>query len=603
MHRCLHLLGHVILWTLADAGYDASWDEEWTRQGLKCGSDDASAELSHWCNSFCTGLMRILRLRNDATFSAGSLYELERVADTMDVWRVCGLGWHSVWLCRATERLRLLRPSLQTEPGQGTTKEAFGIITTGEVVLRNYFRNVNLTVMFGKIVGAAMFFHADRFLSEIMLRFPFLIDYDVESVKEPCSSELVALREYLLQDAPTLGPLGMSTCKGRTGCDQELKLQRWRGSPLRISRNLQTIEVAALLLAEADFMRQGKLDKLKGHDKMECQRLLNLGQSFLLQAYRHELPRSRAGPDNIYIYTSGLLSLTARSSVPIFSVLDRLESLMAPPLALDTASESWKHRLFFMHLLPTNSIESTQVRGFMDLHCDMPFKNMLLAKGQLLRGSAQIRVVEVGAHLGGCILHAITHLGDQARGLAIEPYAPAAAALRRTVVTNGIEKQLMVDDRFICADSRQQFIPRTIQSGILYQTEWEQVSSSTAFDADRTRTKACASLTTVLKESRFDAVDVLRVHVLGRELEVLQSAQPMLAAGRVRSIAVAVLCDHGQSMFGQDIGRIAQLLHSHGYVLQYEGWVGYEVFEMISCNRSSVSGGTTTLFAHLDPSH
>lgn len=599
MHCCLRLLGHVILWALANAGYDAVWNKAWADRGLRCGSDNAPADLLHWCHSFCTGLMRILRLRNDATFSSG-LKATERSADSMDVWAVCGLGWHSLWLGKAADQLQILRPNLEMKPDQHD-REALGLVSTAEMVLRNYLQNINMTAQFGRVLGAAVFFYADRFLFELKLRFPHLIDYDVESIKVPCSHELEALHSYLLQDAPTLGPLGMSTCRGRTGCNQQLKHQRWRGSALKINRNLQTLEVAALLLAEADFMRQGKLDKLEGHDGMEFQRLLNLGREFLLQAYKHELTRAKACASNIYMHTFGLLSLAARSSVPILAVLDRLESFMAPPLALESAT--WKHKTFYIHLLPTRSIESTQVRSFMDLHCDLSFKNMLLAKKRVLRDSVQLRIVEVGASLGGCILYAITHLGDYTQGLAIEPYAPAAAALRRTIATNGIEKQLMVDDRFICAESQQQhFTPRTVQFGMLYQTEWDEFSSTASDDAG-TGTKACASLTAVLKEHRFGAVDVLRVHVLGRELQVLQSALPMLVAGRVRSIAVAILCAHGQSMFGQEPEMIARLLHSHGYVLQYEGLVGHEVLDILSCNQSFVPDGTTTLFAHLDPSH
>eukprot|EP00930_Biecheleria_cincta_P102934 TRINITY_DN94798_c0_g1_i1.p1 TRINITY_DN94798_c0_g1~~TRINITY_DN94798_c0_g1_i1.p1 ORF type:complete len:275 (-),score=48.42 TRINITY_DN94798_c0_g1_i1:5-829(-) len=255
-----------------------------------------------------------------------------------------------------------------------------------------------------------------------------------------------------------------------------------------------------------------------------------------------------------------------------------------------------------MHLLPTHNLESLYVRAFFKPHCDTGFQDLVATRWQLVETSAtEFRVVEVGANLGGCIFHAMTHLGDSARGLAIEPYEPAAAALRRTAAVNGLDKQLAVDSRFICVDSRQQFTPSllTIHSAWQHQTQWDLNDNGSAISG----AKPCASLAAVLQEHGIEEVDILRVHVLGRELEVLRSAEPLLASGRVKAMAVAVLRAGGNPNHGQDILGIVRLLRSHGYYLEYL-WGELQddaVLEEFLLNSKRLPDGTSVLFAQLDP--
>merc|ERR1711879_599996 len=63
-------------------------------------------------------------------------------------------------------------------------------------------------------------------------------------------------------------------------------------------------------------------------------------------------------------------------------------------------------------------------------------------------------------------------------------------------------------------------------------------------------------------------IDILRVHVLGRELPVLRSATPLLMTGAVSSAAVALFGPHvAEARARQDTGAIRALLEDHGFRL------------------------------------
>lgn len=570
------------------------WNDTWAKQNLKCNTS-APEELLEWCKSHCSQIMQVLRMREDVSFDKGLGREAIDRAELVDIWSQCGLGYYSMYFLKAAEELRQLRPSLQVTPGQASLDKVQRMIVSAEVGLRQLLLGqVNLTLFFAGSVSAAPFFYMDMFLQELQLRFPKAIGYRGKEGKSAVFEEIVALREYLLQDAPTAGPLGMVSCDNSWNCSV---LHR-SSHPLQ-QKGAQSIEIAALLLAEADFMRHGRGNQLMGRDGQELQRLINLGHTFLMQAYRHELARS-LGP--ICQKTCGLFALAARSDVPIFAVLDRLDSLIVAPLLLPR----WTSGEFLMHLLPTRNVESSYVRAFVDFHCDLAFKDMLSNRRDLVKHLADFRVVEVGSNLGGCILYALTQLGDGTRGLAVEPYSPAAAALRRTIAANGIGKRLSVDDRFICANSQRRYVSRLSAAGaVQHQTQWYVAEAESLHHWASVQAKPCASLSDVLLENGIAEVDVLRVHVLGRELEVLQSAEQSLKAGKIKALAVAILREDGKPCHGQEPGQIARLLRSHGYYLEYcEGkWRDDEVVDVLSAAGFSalIPDGTTTLFAQLNP--
>merc|ERR1740120_469374 len=83
--------------------------------------------------------------------------------------------------------------------------------------------------------------------------------------------------------------------------------------------------------------------------------------------------------------------------------------------------------------------------------------------------------MEVGAHLGGCIFHAMTHLDSGVHGLAVEPYAPAAAAMRRTVVANRLAGRMAVEERLICEEEGKVYMHQrqlTDNAPWIHQPEW-----------------------------------------------------------------------------------------------------------------------------------
>ncbi|CAE7452398.1 SmB, partial [Symbiodinium sp. CCMP2592] len=128
----------------------------------------------------------------------------------------------------------------------------------------------------------------------------------------------------------------------------------------------------------------------------------------------------------------GLFTLMGQAEVPLFELLDRLDSQVLEEIYLpDSVTHSASP--FYVHVLPTRNVESNHVRTFFNLHCDKTFKDLVSEHRSLLR---PLTVVEIGSHLGGCILWALTHLSEKTSGLAVDAYPPAVAALRRTVQQN-----------------------------------------------------------------------------------------------------------------------------------------------------------------------
>ena len=259
-------------------------------------------------------------------------------------------------------------------------------------------------------------------------------------------------------------------------------------------------------------------------------RLILAGQDVLQCAAR--LARREGG---------GLARRAAASCVPIFDVLDRLDRQVVVPLPFEGRSED-----FWYHVLPTTNVEANFVRGFMRIHCDQAFMNLLRDRRGRSPPGSPFLVVEVGAHLGGCTFFALTHLDQEISAVAIEPYGPAAAAMRRTAALNGLAGRLEVSESYICEESGSVLELRRKLSAAgrwLSQPVWAAPDEAAAHPADllanltdvvvadeRHVRARCVRLGELLRAQGVAAVDVLRVHVSGRELSVLRSASALLEA-------------------------------------------------------------------------
>ncbi|CAE8662615.1 unnamed protein product [Polarella glacialis] len=558
------------------------FDEAWA--GLRC-DHRVEASFSKFCNNRCDQILGSLRMRMDMS---ATNHDLLQESERINVWQVCPLGFRGMHLLKGVQALGRLRRD--ADAGADNSERVLGLLVSAETNIRQLvLEHQNLTQSLGHI-GAAIFFHMGQFLQELTHQFPefpnLVPGMEVAEVAgTSIPSEMEALRLYLLQDAPSLGPLG-----ARDAAVGTAELRRRGG---------KSIEIAALLLAQADFVRlkSGRY-RPPGAEGPEFLRLLTLGSAFLIQASKHELARA---PSLLHTQLLGFLSLAKLNSVPIFDVLDRLDSDVVPKLYLREARKEFTKEHFLFHVLPTRNVESNHVRSFWDLHCDFAFKEFAKVRRSRSVADSLFTVVEVGSHLGGCIVFAATHLEAPLRALAVEPYPPAAAALRRTVADNNLRELLAVDERFICSDPKLRFTAKQLSMGPALQftqPAWDDAADSLG---DETEGNGCVTMETVLQERGFDAesdIDLLRVHVLGRELDVLRSLKDSLGSGRIKALAVAILIDgDGNCDGGQDSVGIAKLLRSYGYRLEYHEFRDDDVVSMLSTDAPV---GTTTLFAQLD---
>lgn len=206
-------------------------------------------------------------------------------------------------------------------------------------------------------------------------KYPEIFDMsEPQGVPEGRQQLLQSLEHYLSLDAP----------------DRPLKRGLTRGS-------LSSLDMAVTRFAEADFIRITRAPGVLGHggeesaERAEMERLLSLGQKHLQQAYRHN--KARAPPSWSDLH--GVLTTVGRSQVPLFDILDRLDSQVIEGIHLRD-SVTHESKSFLVHLLPTRNVESNHVRSVIDLHCDRVFRDIVAEhRGQ------PITVVEVGAHLGG----------------------------------------------------------------------------------------------------------------------------------------------------------------------------------------------------------
>eukprot|EP00929_Paragymnodinium_shiwhaense_P067812 TRINITY_DN34096_c0_g1_i1.p1 TRINITY_DN34096_c0_g1~~TRINITY_DN34096_c0_g1_i1.p1 ORF type:complete len:508 (+),score=106.37 TRINITY_DN34096_c0_g1_i1:174-1526(+) len=333
------------------------------------------------------------------------------------------------------------------------------------------------------------------------------------------------------------------------------------------------------------------------------------------------------------------------SAIPLIEMLDRLDSRTVVPLELAT-EETWPKltdavkggngvtlqvawppsQKFWMHVLPTRSIEANHVRGLRRFHCDGAFMQWVLERrGMALRGAASrsaeaapalpgFFVVEVGAHLGGCSFYALTHLDAASRGLAIEPYRPAAEAMRRTAEGNGLGGRLEVLQKFVSDDgSRRAYrhVQKPADLGrLLQQPDWNDAllnspsaSPAAAGGQQQPSQQPLArgeALEALLSERHVQTVDVLRVHVLGRELMVLRSARRYFQVRAIKAVAVAIFGKADGLCERQDAGAIGRYLREHGFHMRFGSFEDDEAQTQLESICKSATSGTMTLLAALE---
>lgn len=526
-----------------------------------CDARPSSPEVEEWCQRSCTQLLAFLRMR--AEFEAID-FNVYKAADAMNTWSSCPTAHRGIVLARIAQRLR------QLPQDSASLHTARRLLVNAEYVSRTYVVDINLTGYLASGTSYAPWFHMGTVHRIVIEKFPEILDINEPDAVASREELVAALKHYLSLDTAASG----------------LQFRRLRRP------SWSSLDMSASLFADADILRITEAPGLLDHGGVESpardrmEQLLHLGQKYLLQAYLHT--KARAPPS--WTEMHGIIATVGRSAVPLFDLLDRLDSQVIEGLHLrDSVTHISKP--FFAHLLPTRNVESNHVRSVLDLHCDRVFKDQVDEhRGQ------PITVVEVGAHLGGCILYALTHSHHKSRGLAIDAYFPAVAALRRTAESNEMKERLTVLEHFVCANQSHKYSLVFDETGVLSQPGWQDVSEWQEDVEKLPEIKECTSLDSILQSKGFGQVDILRISVLGREYYALQSAEEALASGQVKVVAVSILRDNSAP------AKIAQLLQSHGYKLYFNEHTDEAVVRVLS-DREQIPEGTLTLVALYHPRH
>ncbi|CAJ1449456.1 unnamed protein product [Effrenium voratum] len=492
----------------------------------QCNSEPRSSETQSWCTQNCVQLLAFVRMRMPYTSID---FNVLRAANEMNTWSVCPAAFRSIVFSRLAHEVD------QLEPDAAGRRQAEHDIKVAEHAAREFVtRNISRYLASG--TSFAPWFHLGLLFRALEAKFPELLPK-----RSVVSSALRAsLARHLASDLAGAGG--------------------WASSR---EESQSSLERAIRRLAEADDLRVDKAygipgsGGLMGPAREEMDRLLDSGQRFLLQAYRQTKAQAPVGETELH----GLFKMLGRDGPPLLELLDRLDSQVLEPIYMPS-SPSFGQVQFRVHLLPTRNVESNHVRAFFELHCDAVFKDLVEEHRHVERPM----LVEIGTHLGGCILHALAQL-PSSRALAVDAYGPAVAALQRTAEQNGLADRLTVVERFICPDDRKFKVELNATGPTLLQPTWAEVDSaagaSEGADGSEGVEVSCTGLETVFREHQVTDVDLLRIHVLGREYDALRSGESFFARGKIRTVAASV------SQLNTEPGSMAAMLHRHGYQLRF----------------------------------
>ena len=233
-----------------------------------------------------------------------------------------------------------------------------------------------------------------------------------------------------------------------------------------------------------------------------------------------------------------------------FHLLDRLDCRAVAAIKPEMLPEEFRLRslnqTFWIHVMPTVHVESDLIRGRGRFHCGGDrLLNRQVAKSRSDGG--EFRFVEVGASLGGCSWTVLTS-HPRSRALAIEAYKPAADAMRRTALENGLADRLMVFESFVSSSS-------TCHK--MAHLNREHVQDALVDDADC----KTATLAGLLQSWSNATVDLLRIHVNGFEMDVLRSLEKSWP--KIQSLSLA-LWAYRHFPTDYDPAAICQLLRDFG---------------------------------------
>eukprot|EP00928_Gymnodinium_smaydae_P035976 TRINITY_DN25229_c1_g1_i1.p1 TRINITY_DN25229_c1_g1~~TRINITY_DN25229_c1_g1_i1.p1 ORF type:complete len:526 (+),score=100.53 TRINITY_DN25229_c1_g1_i1:62-1579(+) len=130
---------------------------------------------------------------------------------------------------------------------------------------------------------------------------------------------------------------------------------------------------------------------------------------------------------------------------PVWRLLDRLAAYDAVNVSSGTNS-FWMY--VFPHRVRSDGLISNRIRATQRAYCLELFQTEVLrlardpARSSSGRSGRPLRLVEAGPHIGDCMLWASAELGNQVRGLAVEPVPQVVSLFRRSVAANNFDIEL-----------------------------------------------------------------------------------------------------------------------------------------------------------------
>ena len=395
-------------------------------------------------------------------------------------------------------------------------------VSAAEKILENLLLKSSLFYFFHPAqLGTGLFFNAASLMRRLLTILPLMLSKDFRALslsQRPSDSFWHGLEAGLLRD------VALDVALPDTP------------EPCTLLAALQDLLVADGLRIEAGSDWSGALGR-------EIRRSLDSAQQQLVCMHKHRGGRL-------------LQHFMFPKAFVFFLFLDRLDCRKVAAIKANLLGQSFlrsNKNTFWMHVLPARHIESNHVRGKGDFHCGCT--RLIVEQLEQSTGDS-FRFVEVGASLGGCSWRVLTS-NDRAFALAVEPYKPAADAMKRTAFENGLAYRFTVYESLVSAKSR---CPGIVRNGFAHkfvdQYELKRLAVTQVENDCKTRT-----LSDILYSWSPATVDLLRIHANGFEMDVLRSAAESLHKIRALAIAMWTYRDFPQAY---DPAAIIQLLLDSG---------------------------------------
>eukprot|EP00927_Polykrikos_kofoidii_P031552 TRINITY_DN27105_c0_g1_i2.p1 TRINITY_DN27105_c0_g1~~TRINITY_DN27105_c0_g1_i2.p1 ORF type:complete len:654 (-),score=95.87 TRINITY_DN27105_c0_g1_i2:39-2000(-) len=542
---------HSDVWVPPVIGMGGNSADDGSREGWRNCRNTAHRR---YCSERCIALESWLSM--GLGFRYGPTKELIKEYDVIDLWAVCPNGWFGM----AAQMLRkvFLETPLQNRDVHWPDVEYMAF---------RFFATLNLTRYFHpmQVRSAAPFHHLDNLMRAL-------------------TSE---------RDGATPAPAVAQVA-----------------APPTVSPNVSNVAPGCSLSGLVAGL-QGAAEELRAAEEAFFDGLATRRRSGPLKRLRSRFSATQTCLEHLATSRRLVPEVLAESS-PLFRILDKID--MRTPVAIHREPEyqqngplGWTAAAaadperppgLILHLLPSRDFESTFVRSYGRLHCDIIFKDALarrhaaaMAAYQKLHGATKgdvkqgdvagklakdpiFNIVEVGAYLGGCSFWALLHL-PSVRVVAVEAFAPAAEAMSRTARSSGLRSQVFSVEGNCISDNPGERLHRVfmvgadgglLQPGLVRGESTDDGEDATlsprglgvaASSSSRGAGSAspaspagrpCVTLTEVLKRHRKvngRAWDLLRVHTSGMELPILRSGFDALKDGLVRTVVVVLTTVHG----------------------------------------------------------